>query len=243
MDKLPNIKSLIDQEVNEILTHEDHPSNTGDGIFPPDDHLANLYLIALKTAFFKMMRVSSAKEAVDLFAYSSRTVSDIRRVLSLPGSSPFLMQIVVREWVDIPLSGEFRGFVANGNLNALSQYYSDCYFRELAENPEPTIQRMVEFFNTTIKPLAIPYDRYIMDFAVTPEKVWVVEINPFGENTGCALFNWKADAEVLENGPFTYRVAQETSSPQARLSVWSSLLPTPTPSDPNSQKSGTCIIS
>lgn len=59
------------------------------------------------------------------------------------------MQIAVREWVDFPLPYEFRGFVANGTFNALSQvtlllryaltfydlkYYYDCYFPLLVKH-------------------------------------------------------------------------------------------------------------
>eukprot|EP01112_Ceratiomyxa_fruticulosa_P001129 TRINITY_DN1110_c0_g5_i1.p1 TRINITY_DN1110_c0_g5~~TRINITY_DN1110_c0_g5_i1.p1 ORF type:complete len:340 (+),score=68.27 TRINITY_DN1110_c0_g5_i1:60-1079(+) len=235
VDKLSKIQATVIQELHKIF-----PDQKIQTISELDEEKANLYLIALKTAFFNMMKVTNAKEAFDLFMYSSRTVSDIRRVLSLSGVSEFSVQIVVREFIDIPLEGEFRGFVAHNQLNALSQYYTDCYFKHLAQNPEPVIHRIVEFFHTIIQPMNIPYEKYIMDFAVTQERVYVVEINPFGENTGSALYSWKDDLKILTEGPFSYRVVQSPSSPITRLSVWTKLFETKTETEVESKG---CVVS
>ena len=42
------------------------------------------------------------------------------------------LQLVIRAFSMIPLEGEFRGFVFQKQLNAVTQYYTDCYFEPLA---------------------------------------------------------------------------------------------------------------
>ena len=41
-------------------------------------------------------------------------------------------------------------------------------------------------------------------------KVWVVEINPFGELAGACLFSWSKDRDVLMGKkPFEFRIVEE----------------------------------
>ncbi len=43
-------------------------------------------------------------------------------------------------------------------------------------------------------------DSFIIDFAILSDlqTVKIVEINPFGESTGSALFNWKDDQSIIK---------------------------------------------
>jgi hypothetical protein len=46
------------------------------------------------------------------------------------------LRIAVRRWHTVEVALEFRGFVGpNGRLNAISQYYHDCYFAEYGSDP------------------------------------------------------------------------------------------------------------
>jgi hypothetical protein len=42
----------------------------------------------------------------------------------------------VREYSDLPIDGELRGIVHEGNLNGLSQYYAECFFPELVSRKD-----------------------------------------------------------------------------------------------------------
>jgi len=74
------------------------------------------------------------------------------------------LNIIVREWTDFDVSLEFRGgntlhtlslllilvifcflsgFVCDGSLNALSQYYYDCFFPQLQEHADKIQSRFV----------------------------------------------------------------------------------------------------
>jgi len=48
---------------------------------------------------------------------------------------------------------------------------------------------------------------YVIDFAVVGDDVLVIELNPMGEGTGAAPFDWHNphDREIIYNGPFTMK--------------------------------------
>lgn len=51
------------------------------------------------------------------------------------------------------------------------------------------LARLQAAFEET-KPL-IPYASYCIDFGVLPDRVLVIELNPFGDHTGACNFSWK----------------------------------------------------
>jgi hypothetical protein len=55
---------------------------------------------------------------------SSRIREDLMKALEFPGSFP--VSIIVRAWTPMSAHQEFRGFVYNRKLTALSQY---CYYQ------------------------------------------------------------------------------------------------------------------
>lgn len=63
VDKLPN--KLIPILKRELQNHPNDPSGQ---------------FVAIRQAFMSMLQVNSAEEGLDLFSYSSRIVSDLRRV-------------------------------------------------------------------------------------------------------------------------------------------------------------------
>jgi len=123
------------------------------------------------------------------------------------------MKIVIREWVDILPEFEFRGFVHNGVLNGLTQYYKACYVPRISQVKDSLLKQIVELFTTlqpvitTIRPAITSY---IVDFAFNDslDKVYMVELNHWGTTASSALFDWKVDHDVLHNGPFEFRVLQ-----------------------------------
>ncbi len=58
--------------------------------------------------------------------------------------------VVVRYWIDIEPDMEFRGFVYNNTLNALSQYSTLVYFPRLAALRPELLARIVPFFNERV---------------------------------------------------------------------------------------------
>jgi len=92
-------------------------------------------------------------------------------------------------------------------LNALTQYFSFLYFKDLVDNKKEIEKRIVEFYDS-IKG-CLPHNSYVIDFLVLIDRVLVIELNPFHAGAGAALFNWKTDRERFLNGPFEFRITTE----------------------------------
>ncbi len=108
----------------------------------------------------------------------------------------FIQEIVCREFVELPLQSEFRGFVFEGRLVAISQYFWFNYFPDLISRHNEYLDRMVEFFESQVRE-RIPYASYVVDFAVLDDRIYVIELNPFGDVSGACLFSWKHDNLLL----------------------------------------------
>ena len=93
--------------------------------------------------------------------------------------------VVVREWVEIDPELEFRGFATNKRLNALTQYYKACYVPRLAKEKHIFQERILELYEQ-VKDL-IGVERYVIDFAVTEDRVYLVELNHWGKTVRIVL--------------------------------------------------------
>lgn len=127
------------------------------------------------------------------------------------------LSFVIRDWMPIcppefvPLSlhvsdtQEFRCFVTNGRLNAISQYISTIYSRLLISLAPQIRLHLSDYFNNQIKsPLSTLYDRYAVDIVLLNPtegeeewKFWVIEVNPFFELTGEGLFESEEGRRIL----------------------------------------------
>jgi acyl carrier protein phosphodiesterase len=68
----------------------------------------------------------------------------------------FKQHFAVRKWVDIEPDMEFRGFVCNGNLNALSQYNHLAFFSRLPSLAEEIVKDIRNFWEKEIKEKLAP---------------------------------------------------------------------------------------
>ncbi|KAL6063817.1 hypothetical protein QOT17_011313 [Balamuthia mandrillaris] len=187
-----------------------------------DELDANDCLIALRKAFFQRMRVTSADQVFQLMMYSNRTVSDMKRAIDHADKIEWNLGLIVREFVAIDIEGELRAFVHNKKLNALSQYFADCYFADLHEHKDEVQERVLQFFEQVKED--IPFDSYNIDFAVSKDRVYILELNPFSESTGGALFDWKKDRNVLDEGPFEFRTVPAENACKNLMQPWKGLV-------------------
>eukprot|EP00041_Stephanoeca_diplocostata_P016132 m.314218 g.314218 ORF g.314218 m.314218 type:complete len:397 (+) comp20265_c0_seq5:183-1373(+) len=162
----------------------------------------NNRIIALMQAGLEMLRYRSATDVLDSMLRSERVMQDMR--LALCHNDRFLEHLAVRPWVNIDVDMEFRGFVCNNHLNAVSQYNHLAYFPRLVSMKHELQHRIQQYFYSDIQERLAPlYDRYVVDFAVTGQhhdQIWVIEINPYLETTDACLFSWTLDRSILENG-------------------------------------------
>ena len=168
-------------------------------------------LIQLAQVVIESLRVRDGKYAVKLLLSSDRVGEDLEYALE-KGDNEFkkCTCLILREWVDIPQWAEFRGFVWGGRLNAIGQYNHLVMFPQLNQH-KARVRADLESFYAAIKD-QIPLDRYIIDFAWTEERVYLIEVNPFdGElvfpaSTG--LWSWETDHEQMKNGPLELRMRE-----------------------------------
>jgi len=125
------------------------------------------------------------------------------------------MNIIIREWNYIDPSMEFRAFVHDGKLTAVSQYITVCYFENLVKHKKEIQQKIGKFFEEIREPLSKRYRSYVIDFGIVDDElrhhdeddheqvVKVIEINPFWHYAGPSLMNWEEDRDIIATGKDT----------------------------------------
>jgi len=103
---------------------------------------------------------------------------------------------------------EFRAFVHKNSLNAITQYFSFCYFPQLVKEKDDILKRVVDFFNSKVRDALQTHESYVIDFFVLKEKILIIELNPFHIGAGAGLFSWKDNREVFMNGPLEFRIVE-----------------------------------
>jgi gamma-glutamylcyclotransferase (GGCT)/AIG2-like uncharacterized protein YtfP len=157
---------------------------------------------------------SASKLLVDVFCTSERVYQDL--TLALEHLDRFEQHFIVRKWKTIDPGMEFRGFFNKGRLNALSQYNHLVLYPEVVQKEKEILSKILRFFETNVQPKLdqsrLFQNGYVIDFAITTGEdgslgdVWVIELNPFLYSTDACLFSWKDERELLENGPFEFRI-------------------------------------
>jgi len=75
---------------------------------------------------------------------------------------------------------EFRGFVSNGKLTAITQYFSVCYFEELARDQAAICAKLVQYHERIKQRIQPHLASYGIDFFIASDgSVVTIELNPF----------------------------------------------------------------
>jgi len=179
----------------------------------------NAMLSIVYTNFVKNMKVHSGEEAIDILGKSYRIWQDITATLqskiqSDPNGDSGI-KIVVREWAGISPSLEFRGFVYNGTLNAISSYNRVVCWEGVPERKEEIKNLIVSYWDSIKHRFDEGLNKFIVDFAILDSnEVTIVELNDFNDYEGCGahaeLFDWNDDKEILTGkAPFEIRLVEK----------------------------------
>lgn len=175
----------------------------------------NQIYIDVRKSFFNFMRVFNAQDALDIMSKSGRIISDLKRAVDFKDILKEIpLNIVVREFVEFDITNEFRAFYYSGKLTGISQYDINCFFTV----PKDIKERVNKF----IEKVSLKKD-CVIDLVVTETNIWIVELNPFSQSSGSALFNWNKDLKQLQEGPFEFRKLEQERSNEylkAILSSW-----------------------
>lgn len=157
------------------------------------------------------MCINTGRQTMYLLTTSERAFVDIKQATSsmqLYDDHP--LQIVLRRWEpELDHTMEFRAFVNDCQLQAISQYNHYCAFPNVFRNQRYIADLLMEYWEREVKDM-IPLSSYVVDFAILRASsdnpsVLTIELNPYASSTGGSLFDWLADREVLKSGPFEFR--------------------------------------
>jgi len=74
-------------------------------------------------------KVCSGEDAIDYLCRSARVYEDLKERTQYP--QLYDVKIVLREFSEHHISTEFRAFISNNHMTAISQYFTDCYFSDV----------------------------------------------------------------------------------------------------------------
>ena len=194
-----------------------------------DNPSINDKLNLLSTIIGESLKVTTGEEAVKLLVSSDRVGEDLEYALE-KGDEEFTksVHLVVREWVNVPLWGEFRGFVSGGRLTALGQYNYLIQFPILKDKVS-RIKGDLEKFHASIQE-CITMEQYIIDFVWTEESMYLIEFNAFSEermfSSTTGLWNWESptDREIMTKGPLTLRIRDKDADPNLINPKWRAII-------------------
>jgi len=209
----PLFKEIAEKKIAELKklpTPEPFAPNTS----------ANIALHALYHSSTASLAASRGEQAVELLVKSDRIQGDIEKFVEQAAKNPKEeFNVVVREFKIFDVMLEFRGFVYNGKLTALTQYNEYVYFPQLINHKEIIESTIKKFFEDVLLGIG-GLKNFVVDFLLIDRNddhsrydnlsVYVVELNPFAEFAGSGLFTWTSDMDtLLGKKPFEFRVATQ----------------------------------
>ncbi|KAG2378545.1 hypothetical protein C9374_008184 [Naegleria lovaniensis] len=195
-----------------------------------NDEKQNDEFISFFESQVEVMRFESGAEALEMMVASNRVYEDLSIALEhRTDPSDWNVFIAMRKWIPGHEIGlEFRGFVFERKLCALSQYFDALYFEDLHNHKDIYLKAIQQFFEE--RKHQLPYENCVLDVMVMRNKestsdaeeeappsaptlenltVQVLEFNPFNKFTGSALFSWITDADTLHGRkPFEFRIRE-----------------------------------
>ena len=129
----------------------------------------------------------------------------------------FEYELVLRKWCNLHPSMEFRCFIYDHELVAISQrhpskFYSHLQLSEEDDEIHPTTDIIHAFYETYVQHrfASGKMHRFVIDVYVdSQERTWIVDFNVWGKRTDSLLFEW---AELMEIGERVRELKKDGSS-------------------------------
>lgn len=209
----------LDENMEHVVQNNEVPGTTS----------INARLVAFSEEMVKASIAHNGREAVTYLLDSWRVAEDLMYAYESEDSGEtegkvYPISLVLRQWDSrITPVTEFRGFVWNGQLNCIGQYWHSLYWPHLKTLKDQIASDCREFFEKIRSSLPVP--NAMLDLAwVGPGEVLLVEVNPLMEGLGSfkgstGLFDFYNDHELLTGLlPFEIRVREEEEDRSSLLS-------------------------
>ena len=143
------------------------------------------------------LKSENAKDALSLLLSSERIHLDLNDWIKEGGKE----MLAIREYgQDLCDDLEFRAFIYNNKLTAITQYDHYIKFEHIIKNKDKYQQMINDYWNKNIKNI-IKTPNYSIDFAIlNNNQVIAIEMSPFMKSTGPCCLNWEVDHEEMMNG-------------------------------------------
>jgi len=181
------------------------------------DKTLNDKMIQISDMQMKWLRCTTAQQVISLLLSSERVFADLNLALdcSLNNKDKWSTSVILRDWQPaLRQDMEFRVFVSNNKITAISQYNHYCKYSSLTGKNASIIdsiyKRLMEF-TISVHPI-VKEENYVLDLAIINDRVYIIELNPLDETTGPCLFSWREDRLLLtgkQGGPASMRIRQE----------------------------------
>ncbi|XP_028014704.2 cell division cycle protein 123 homolog isoform X3 [Eptesicus fuscus] len=126
-------------------------------------------------------------------------------------------ELVLRKWCELIPGAEFRCFVKENKLIAISQRDYTQYYDHISKQKEDICRCIQGFFKKHIQYKFLDEDFVFDIYRDSRGKVWLIDFNPFGEVTDSLLFTWEElISERNLKGDFSEGDALEQDSPAFR---------------------------
>ena len=172
------------------------------------------------------LKCCSPTEVFTLLKASDFVSHDLCHAFDHTASSrrrPDAFTLVLRRWHSLHESSEFRAFVRDAELLAISQRQTGGFFEHLLNTEEAeAIQAAIrEFFEQKLRG-RFGLKRYVFDVYVDippRRRVWLMDFSPWGPTTDACLFDWEDLSEMAQASPASpeFRVVQSEADRRGRL--------------------------
>ncbi|KAK8876246.1 hypothetical protein M9Y10_006441 [Tritrichomonas musculus] len=151
--------------------------------------------------------VRNAKDCLSLLLSSKKVFTDLSDWKNFGGKE----QLCFREFYeDLDDDNEFRGFVYENKLTAITQYDHFGRFEDIIQAKDKIEGMIHQFWEAEVKN-RMKVDCYIVDFGYVNGKIILIEVSPFLRTTGPGCLSWDYDAYELRYGSGKLKVASKTN--------------------------------
>lgn len=155
---------------------------------------------------FSFKPAMNLNDAISILRWSdTRILRHLQHRLNLGGD----VVMMVRPWIDMLADQEFRVFIEDKEITAITPIHHQTPSKRLIENATDLNEAIRKFVRELIPDLAL--DRVALDLHVTyaPFEVTVglTELTPYLPIADAGLFDWHRHGDM--NGHFRYRTGQE----------------------------------
>ncbi|KAG7456286.1 hypothetical protein MATL_G00250190 [Megalops atlanticus] len=134
-------------------------------------------------------------------------------------------ELVLRKWSELIPGGEFRCFVKENKLIGISQRDYTQYYQHISKQRGDICRAIHDFFRDHVQYKFLDEDFVLDVYRDSEGRVWVIDLNPFGEVTDSLLFTWEELTNQVERDPdqqdgpvFRYTTSEVTVQPSPCLS-------------------------